>query len=118
MFGQFLVRRGLLRPAQLLEALERQQSAKLSIGRLALQEGILPIEQVLEILAHQQELGAERKSFGELAIELGHLDAGQRDDLLKRQQRSTAPLAQVIVELGLLDFDRVKAALGEFLKEK
>ncbi len=118
MFGKFLVDRGLLRPEQLLEALEQQQSAKVSIGRLAFQEGILPLEKVLEILSLQQELGEKRKSFGELAIELGYLDLAQRDELLRRQQRSTAPLAQVVVELGLLDFDLVKPALDEYLNQK
>lgn len=116
MFGKFLVSRGLLRPEQLLEALEHQQSAKVSIGRIAFQEGILPLEKVLEILTLQQELGEKRKPFGELAIELGYLDAAQREELVRRQQRSTAPLAQVIVELGLLDFDLVKSALEEYLK--
>ena len=53
MFGKFLVDRGVLTESQLLLALETQESMRPSIGRLAFQEGVLTLDQVVHVIDRQ-----------------------------------------------------------------
>ena len=68
MFGEHVVRKGLLTRRRLLEVLEQQETSKVPVGRLAIQLGLLSIEQVVEVLGRQS---AEKRLFGELAVDLG-----------------------------------------------
>jgi hypothetical protein len=45
---------------------------------------------------------------------MGYLTPVQRDALVQRQQETGVPLGQLLVEMGLLDFEVVKEALDEY----
>ena len=68
MFGKHLVERGLLRESDLIEALDRQASMRVSIGRVAYQMGFMTLDQVMKVLETQRGRPAK---FGALAIDLG-----------------------------------------------
>ena len=76
MFGTYLVEKGLLTPDELLMALERQSSMRMSIGRLSYQRGFLDMNQVIAVLRAQPDEGL---LFGELAVKMGFLTEGGID---------------------------------------
>ncbi len=112
MFGQHLVSKGLITEKQLFIALEQQQQSCVSIGRLAFQEQILELDQIIEILERQE---GSQMLFGELAVVLGMFTPEQRDHLVAIQKESTPPLGQVLAELGMLDVEVLEGELEAYL---
>src|SRR5690606_5823194 len=93
MFGKHLVERGLLRESELIEALDRQASMRVSIGRLAYQMRLMTMDQVMKVLEAQR---SNPQRFGALAVELGFLTVEQLESLLESQRGSRIPLGQVL----------------------
>ncbi len=115
MFGKYLVDRGLLREADLIEALDRQVSQRVTIGRLAYQLGLLTLDQLMKVL------DAQKKSplrFGALAVELGFLTADQVETLVASQRDAKVPLGQIIAGLGFVAPEKIDAELKVYLKSK
>ena len=114
MFGKHLVDRRILTEAQLLEALDQQQSLTVSFGRLAHQHGFATLDQICEILDAQRTIPMR---FGALAIEKGYMTEEQVEAVLATQQETHLPLGQVIVQLGLSDPETLDRELRAYLKE-
>lgn len=112
-FGIYLVRKGLISPDQFTDAVERQLGSRPLIGQLALQTRVCSIAQVSKILGVQVESG-QPESFGTTAVRLGYLDRAQVTQLLGMQQQSQPPLADILVEMGVLSPTTKAEQLSEF----
>lgn len=111
-FASFLVERGAATHAEVLAAVDQQLRSRLTIGRLALQLGVLDAARVFAILAQQARSGNAR--FGECAIAMKLLTPQQVDELLREQRKRTAPLESFLVRAAVLDLDRAQQLRDEF----
>lgn len=98
-FGNFLLERGILSADKLVEALQKQSSAHLKLGTLAIHAGLLSASDVDNIVIMQTH---QDKKFGELAIEGGYLTADQVSQLLASQRPDYLLLGQILIEEGIL----------------
>lgn len=117
-FGYYLVERGLVTSAQVLEALDRQHSAKIPIGELARRTGKLTDEQVLEVLNRQKSEEKSRpcsKPFGQVAQEMGLLNEKDILTLLEHQIFHRKPIGEILVEMGTIDKAAMERELEVFL---
>ena len=113
MFGIHLVERGFLRESDLIEALDRQASMRVSIGRLAYQLGLLTLDQVMKVLEVQR---SNPTLFGMLAVDLGFLTSEQLEKLLEAQRDTRVPLGQILASLGMLAPEKLDEELRRYLK--
>ena len=111
MFGQHLLKRGLITEEQLDHALEEQRAATVSIGRLAHAHGHMSAEEVVKVLEQQVR---EELPFEELAVRSRFLTEEVRDRLVALHEDSRRPLGEWLVELGVLEPDVVKEELERF----
>ena len=111
-FASFIVERGAATHGEVLAAIDQQLRSRLTIGRLALQLGVLDAAQVFAVLAQQTRVGKSR--FGEVAIAMKMLTPRQVDDLLMEQRKRTPPLESFLVRASVLDADRAKELRDEF----
>jgi hypothetical protein len=85
-----------------LAALDRYVETRASLGRLALDEGMLKLGPLLHILDEQlgeASLGDSRR-FCEIAVDLGYLDEMQIQALLAARAEVSPSFEQILVELG------------------
>jgi hypothetical protein len=111
LFGEFLVKRGVLDRAALLGALEEQVREKPLLGWVGLRRGVLTEEQVLTVLTRQVR---EDRRFGEIAVEEGYLDSQGLDVLCRVQKKYTPLLGRILVSRGDLSRDALEYFLEEF----
>lgn len=111
-FASFIVERGAATHGEVLAAIDQQLRSRLTVGRLALQLGVLDASQVFAILAQQTRAGKLR--FGEVAIEMKMLTPRQVDDLLLEQRKRTPPLESFLVRAGVIDAERAKELREDF----
>lgn len=109
-FGRFLLRRGLLRPEQLIDALDRQRREQEPIGRIALHRRILRVRDVVAILDRQAL--APHLRFGEIGVALGVLTEDQVAQLLGLQQLTRPPIGEVLVGMGVLTAEQLEDQLA------
>jgi len=116
-FARFLVQRGEITG----EAADRfitwvSRSARVPIGMIAVGHGLISGAQIDDILDRQSESGMR---FGEAAVDMGLLTDDQVETLLDIQAfRQCAEQAEVSALLGLLPFQEVARALGDFLQKE
>lgn len=115
LFGEYLIRRGVLDAASLLGALEEQVREKPLLGWVGLRRGMLDEEQVLKVLTRQVR---EDRRFGEIAIEEGFLDEENLDLLRRVQKKYTPLLGKILVTRGDLSQDAVNYFIDEFNAEQ
>ena len=119
LFGTHLVERGLISADNLVAAMEEQVRQKPPIGRLALREGVLLVEQVWEILSLQADHWLKEppphRRFGEIATSLGYLAPSDVTRLMDLQSRETPSLGEVLVKLGILDQATVDMESARYL---
>ena len=96
---------------QLLQALDEQKLSKLWLGRLAFEDELMDVGQIVQILGKQNESG---ELFGVVAVELGFITPEQRDHLLRAQERRTDRLGEIIAELGFLTLEVLEEELDVY----
>lgn len=106
-FVVYLYQQGRLDAAESMMVMDRLVHRRPALGRLAVREGLLSVKEVMAILAAQSEM-APRLRFGETAVKLGYLTAGDLDWLLRAQQAmvNKDPVG-TLVELTGLDRDEL-----------
>lgn len=110
-FGQFLLRRRVIRREQLLEAIALQEAENAPLGQYAVRLGFLTKDDCDRILSEQQR---NSRRFGEIAVELGLLSSSQIDELITRQKNDHLFLGDALLKLGHIDPVRLTAELSEF----
>ncbi len=111
LFGQYLLERGLITPAQLTAALEYQRTSNKVLGRLASEYGLLNEQQIRQILGYQ--LGRD-DDFGSIALELGFLAHRELDRLLLLQQDRHVHVGEALVALGAFPEETLEQELKLF----
>jgi two-component system chemotaxis sensor kinase CheA len=110
-FGDFLVERGLLTPAQVVTALDEHRSRQPLLGSILLKSGLMSAEDILTTLGHQQECDHQ---FGMAAVQLGLFEESAVTQAIAKQRRLRPSLRATIVELGFLDKETVKSEFERF----
>ncbi|MCB9558541.1 MAG: hypothetical protein H6707_20660 [Deltaproteobacteria bacterium] len=113
-FGYYLVERGLITTAQVIEALDMQRRSQRPVGEVARSLGLMSDEQVLTVLDRQGQ-ETPRKPFGQLAIELGFVTQEQLITIIENQAAHRRPLGEVLVEMGAIDHATMERELQTFL---
>jgi len=114
-FGLYLVKKGMITPAQLVLALEKQHGQQRPLGQLAMEEGILSARQVFKILRCQSGMPHER--FGEVAVGMRMMSHPQLEQLLMIQWERTPPLEEVLVRERILTQWQLDEQLAAYRQE-
>lgn len=114
-FGQYLLERGVVTRAQLLEALDLQDARNLRLGDYAVRRGYLTDAQSEKINRVQL---TEDKRFGEIAVEQGFLTEAQVQELLVLQQNDYLMLGEALLERGVLDRATLEKELKIFKEDQ
>jgi hypothetical protein len=108
-FLEWLLTEGVLSPDGLRTVQERHGRARIPIGQLAIQMGLLGVADVFRVLNAQTLTGTR---FGETAVGMGLLTSAEVEGLLAEQTRTHPSIGSVLVELGLFTEEEL-AALGD-----
>ncbi len=95
LFGQYLLRQGVINNEQLQNALKMQSGSSISLGELCKTKGLLTEEEVKQILLSQWK---SNQPFGEIATSLELLTPQKLDELLGLQRLFHQPLGEILVE--------------------
>ncbi|MBM3266107.1 MAG: hypothetical protein FJZ01_00535 [Candidatus Sericytochromatia bacterium] len=109
-FGSFLLRRRLIAPEQLDQAMRllgKRPDALLS--EILVEEGYLTLEQVQENLRFQ----LQEARLGQILIKQGSLTEGQLEQALIRQGATGQLLGEILVATGLCTLEQIGRALEE-----
>jgi len=104
--GELLVEAGRLTRAQLVRALEEQQSSKERLGQVLVRKGWLGEAELATLLAFQERLDAARAGragplqLGNLLVSTGRITSEQLQDGIARQAGSRQRLGEVLVAAG------------------
>jgi hypothetical protein len=99
LFGQFLLRKGLISERDLFNALMIQREQNRLIGAVAREKGWLSASDVEKILAYQEK---NSKKFGEVAVEQTLLSGEQVELLLLEIEENHVFFGEALVSLGAL----------------
>jgi hypothetical protein len=113
-FGEYLVEQNIIRKKDLDRALEIQKTDRVSLGQLALQQGLIDNKQLFRILSRQRKPEEKDKSFGKLAVEMESLSQEQVEMLLERQMHTNRLLGEILVSQGLVSQMELIKALKKF----
>lgn len=113
-FGNYLLKKGTIKPGQLADALEYQRSVHLKLGVIAVNAGYMTPAQVEEIHNMQKRVD---KRFGELAIEKGYINEQQLDEMLATQKQGHLMLGQALIDRGHLTIEQLQEELENYRKE-
>ena len=113
-FGHYLLNKGLIKPAQLADALEYQRSVHLKLGVIAVNAGLMSPAQVEQI--HNMQKRVDRR-FGELAIEQGFINEDQLNILLATQKQGHLMLGQALIDRNYFTLAQLQTALENYKRE-
>jgi len=114
-FGQYLLSKGILKPAQLLEAVEYQETNNLKLGEYAVKKGFLKTEAAGRINQLQRTKDVR---FGDAAVELGLLTKQQVEEVITAQKNDHIYLGDAVVIKGFAKREVIEKALKGFKEEQ
>jgi hypothetical protein len=110
-FGSYIIERKLASLDQVLAALDRQESLRPTLGRVAREVGKLTPQQVYTVL--NDEL-FNKKSFGQTAVALGYLTEEDVQELITAQRGAGPRIGELLVEAGVLSPERLQRELDRY----
>lgn len=113
--GQHLLEKGLITREALLAATEHQQRVNLTLGALAVVQGLLSAAQADTINREQQR---SDKRFGEIALEQSLLDMQQLNELLRVQREQRVFIGEILIQQGHISRERFESELALFKSEQ
>lgn len=114
LFGNYLLRKGVVTREQLTEALRISSESHIKLGTLAIHSGYMTPAEVDRIFIMQTH---QDKRFGELAIEEGYLTSEQVDELLSQQNPGYLKLGQALVEQNVINHEQFEQLINEYQME-
>lgn len=116
LFGEVLLKLGLVNQAQLEEALKLQQVTGQRVGEALLSLSYVTRDQLkgalLESLGLSDELAMGKPRLGELLIGLKYVTQEQVDEAVQQQRRDGRKLGEILVEQGACTFKQIYEALS------
>lgn len=113
-FLDFLIQKKYLKGPHVDTVLMLQKS-RFFFGVLALREQYITIEQLEDVLTHQAS-GNNEQRIGQIMLDKGYMSGEQVDEVLGMQNASAENQAELIVDIGLMDPDKLDQALEEYHK--
>ena len=111
LFGEYLLRKGLIKREDILIARHVQEQSNKQIGELAVRQKMLNAENVQKII--QQQMKTRRK-FGEVAINLKILTRKQVKDVLAYQKDYNIHIGEIFKYEGALNGEELEREIQEF----
>ncbi len=115
LFGQYLLKQGLIKPGDTINARVMQLRNNRKIGDIAKGRGWLTDKEIDRILIIQEET---LDKFGEIAVKEGVLTEAQIEELLQLQKDSYLFFGEALVQLGVISEEDMKKHLKLFNKLK
>ncbi|MCM1046376.1 MAG: hypothetical protein NC417_12775 [Candidatus Gastranaerophilales bacterium] len=112
--GKYLVKNAKITKNQLQQVLEKLDSAKVTLALAALEEGILSVEQVVELI---ESVGEADEAFEAAAVGRGFFTEEQADKLLKRRDSVYLKFMQTLVDEQLILMEDFEGLLADFKRE-
>ena len=113
-FGHFLLEKGIVTGAQLVEAVAIQATTNVMLGTRAIDAGLMTAEDVNKVNVMQR---AVDKRFGELAVDYGMLTEVQLKDLLSMQKQEHLFLGEALITMDALTSEQLGRELEAYKKE-
>lgn len=113
-FGGFLLRKGVVTTEQLIAAMEKESTAHIQLGTLAMHSSLMTAEQIEDVRIAQTH---NDKRFGEICIEKGYLTREQVDRLLEEQYPKYLLLGQILEEQGVFDQVTFHKLIEEYITD-
>ncbi len=113
-FGNYLLRKQLVTPEQLSEALKIQKNTRLKLGVLAINAGYMTAAQVEKAHAEQQRTD---KRIGDVMVEMNFLTREQVEELFKTQPAGHLLLGQALVDKGCMTNAEFESAINSYKAE-
>lgn len=110
-FGQFLLEKNIIKPEELIKAVECQESRNLRFGGYALSKGYLTEKDIERIQNEQKRTDMQ---FGEIAVKLGILNSTQVKEILTMQKNDHIFIGEALAEKGFLTSDVLERELSLF----
>ena len=110
-FGNYLVDIGRITKAELQQVLEKQDSVRVKLGLIAVEEGLMTIEQADEVNKLQAVMD---QRFGDIAVGKGYLTEEQVAKLLKQQGNAYLMFIQALVDDDLIMMEEIDLLLNDF----
>ncbi len=114
LFGEFLIKKGLLPKEKVLEALIYQIVTRSSLPELIFENHLLSCEEQLKVLSYQVHSGNTYQMSAEV-LGIWNEELAKQVTLMERN-RGKPPLGEVLVKLGFFDIREMTQALGSFLE--
>ena len=114
-FGHYLLDEGKLTNEQLTEAIEYQATRNLSLGELAVREGLISAKEADTINDKQRTLD---KRFGEVAISLKLLTDPQIGDLLQIQKKEKIFFGEILILKNFMNEATLESELSRFEEQQ
>src|SRR5437763_16953193 len=115
LFGEILIRLGLVSRLQLEEALALQALTRQRVGEALVSLGYVTREQLqnalLETLGLTGGPPADRPRLGELLVGLKHISVAQLEEALTRQRRDGRKIGETLVEINYCSDNQIYDAL-------
>ncbi len=113
-FLQYLVNCGSLDDKVIFDAMNLQKKRRMAFGRVALEEKLLTVKQVLTILDEQIDTP---KLFGEIAIDLGYLTEKDVLRILEIREERIPRIENILVEMGQISRNELDYLMEKYQKE-
>lgn len=113
-FGKYLLEKNHVTAIQLHSILERLAVARVRLGVLAIDAGLMTGEQVETVHRMQRQ---ENLRFGELAVREGFIGKDALEDLLQRQAKPHLLLSQTLVDDGLFTFEEIEELIQDYKRD-
>jgi len=114
LFGNFLLRKGVVTPDQLIDAIKASAETHVKLGTLCIHSGMMTSQEVEKVYIEQTHAD---KRFGEIAVEMGYLTAGQLEELMENQGPNYLLLAQELIEQGVFTHEELERLLYDYQSE-
>lgn len=114
LFGNYLINKNIVTPAQLSEAIKVKNTTRLKLGVLAINAEYMNSTQVEEVSNAQMSVD---KRFGDIAVEKGYLSENQVDELLSSQKKGYLLIGQALVDKGYITNSVFEEAINNYKSE-
>lgn len=114
-FGKYLQDVGVITSEQYVDIIEKSRTARVKMGLLAVNEGLMTPAQADEV---NQLQAMQDARFGDIAVGKGYLTEDQVMTLLKKQGDSYLLFVQELVERELLTLEEIQKHLNHYKKSE
>lgn len=116
LFGDLLLKLGIVTPSQVQEALALQALTGQRVGEALISLGYVTREQIQDALGEALGLNTERTAahppLGELLVGMKYIALGQLEEALAFQRKDGRKLGEILVELGHCTYKQIYEALS------